>query len=292
MNELLDKLNLHGADQELIELVKREKLATLISLMCKLSEEERYYNVYWIKNALSLSPYEDEIYELCCHITDSTDCYKSNDIIKSAVIIDSSHVNSSRQVFHAKEIDHSSMVVSSSYIENSSQVYHGFMIQDSKKIQGSLNVIKSTNIIDSSSVFLGQNIFNSKDVYESGEIFNSKGMTNSYFCNNCSNLKESLFCASVNDDEHLLFNKKVDKNRITIYLEQYKRIMKDIELSFVKEWPENLIETKIPKVNHDFSKWFVVVPQKVWRWAETLPGFDPYLLFGMTQRQEFLKMSF
>ena len=93
-------------------------------------------------------------------------------------------------------------------------------------------------------------------------------------CINTENLQNCLFCHNLKNLEYCIFNIPVGRQRFEIYDRQYKKILKDSELCFVKDWPSNITQSILPNVDLNLSHHYVLFPETFWNWARTLPNFN------------------
>jgi hypothetical protein len=61
------------------------------------------------------------------------------------------------------------------------------------------------------------------------------------------------------------------------------------ELTFVKDWPEQLLVAYSPTLIARPDKWYGSISDKFWKWARTLPNFDPIALYNIVLLPEILK---
>jgi hypothetical protein len=128
----------------------------------------------------------------------------------------------------------------------------------------------------------------SEQCFDCSEIIQSKNLENCYFCNKCLNSKFLMFCNEISDAEYHIFNKPVTKRQFELFARQYKDFMKE-ELTFVSSWPNETLIEIMPELLVNFSQWYSSIPSKFWKWARTLPNYDPMLLYTITMNPSFLK---
>jgi hypothetical protein len=68
---------------------------------------------------------------------------------------------------------------------------------------------------------------------------------------------------------------------------QYLKYM-STHLSFIAEWPENLVVGIHVTPTRKFDDWYHSIPKKFWKWMRTLPGFDSMLIYTITMLPEIL----
>jgi hypothetical protein len=230
-----------------------------------------------------LDPTESDIEAYCevCNIVNTKNHWYSVNVSDSDRVVKSSDVHGSYGVFGSTSIKDSFDVVASDSIENSKQIFHSEMIEASTRIFKSKNVVDSNNIINSTGVTISKNVIDSFGVFGSTEIISSEKITNSHFCKNCKNIKHCLFCENLENAEYHIFNQPVEKEWYEQFVRQYEKYQ-TAELSFVREWPEELVAniTVIPTKKYD--DWYSQIPEKFWKWAATLPGYDEMFMYDMT----------
>ena len=132
-----------------------------------------------------------------------------------------------------------------------------------------------------------KNVTNSFNVFDSSEIIKCNSVSNSYFCNNCENIKFSIFCNGLKDSEYCIFNKPIDKAHYEIFEKQYKKYVCEL-LDFISDWPTGLSTNALVSPTRKFDDWFHPLSDKFWKWAKTLPGYDPMLLYNITMLPELI----
>lgn len=243
--------------------------------------------LHWGREHLTHTPEELAAYWEACHIVNSDGIWYGQNIHNSKFVVKSKEVKGSDRVYHSEDVINSSDIVYGETISNSAQVFASTMVSNSSLIAQCNNITESKNICFSTMVSRSINIYNSKNVFGSSEIIKCDNVTDSYFCQDCKNIKHCMFCEGVEDAEYYLFNQPIDKERFELFLQQYKRFMQS-RLAFAPEWPENLIRTYSPSISQKFDEWYKPIPEKFWKWARTLPGFDSMLLYNITMLPEIL----
>lgn len=243
--------------------------------------------LHWGRENLSHNEEELAAYCEACHIVNSDGFWYSCNVLHSSIVIRSNNVTQSGRVFYSADVDNSFDIVNSDTILTSKQVFESSMVTEGLLIAHCHNVIQSENICFSTMVFDSINVYDSKNIFNSSEIIKCEDVTDSYFCQECKNIKHCMFCVGLEDAEYYLFNKPVDKNRFELFLQQYKRFMQD-HLAFAPSWPKNMIADCAVSITPKFDEWYKPISEKFWKWAETLPGFDPMLLYNITMNSQFL----
>ena len=159
----------------------------------------------------------------------------------------------------------------------------------SEKIFGSTSIENSRNVLISKGIYNSRNIYDCTNVITSGELRFCEDITASNFCVDSKSLKNCLFCCELNNKEYYIFNKPVDKERFEIILKQYQRIMGELELDYMREpWPESMLIPSLPSPFPYFNKHYLQLPDKFWRWVQTVPGYDADLLYKMTLNSDLI----
>lgn len=243
--------------------------------------------LHWGREHLTHTPEELAAYWEACHVINSDGIWYGQNIHNSKFVVKSKEVKDSDRIYHSEDVINSSDIVYGEIISNSAQVFASTMVSNSSLIAQCNNITESKNICFSIMVSRSINIYNSKNVFGSSEIIKCDNVTDSYFCQDCKNIKHCMFCEGIEDAEYYLFNQPIDKERFELFLQQYKRFMQS-RLAFAPEWPENLIGTYSPCISQKFDEWYKPIPEKFWKWARTLPGFDSMLLYNITMLPEIL----
>jgi hypothetical protein len=96
-----------------------------------------------------------------------------------------------------------------------------------------------------------------------------------------------MFCIGLEDAEYCLFNKQIDKNLFDLLEKQYLRYMTEL-LDFVRDWPVDSVGKLNTKATEKFDDWYHPIPDRFWKWARTIPNFDPMILYNITMIPEIL----
>jgi hypothetical protein len=241
--------------------------------------------LHWGRAHLTHSVVDLEAYREACKIENSDAYWYSERVRDSKNVVKSKGIKSSEGVFSSEDVEGGFDVVLSQFVTDSAQIYHSQMVDGAARILDCANVSMAINVCHSTAVARSKNIFRSQDVFDSTEIFDSEGATNSHFCGKCHDIKNCLFCYGLSNAEYHIFNKPVTKERFDLFVKQYKRLMEcdyDVELRFVKDgWPKNLASGVVP-ICATSNVWFEAIPDKFWKWAKTIPGYDEMMLYEMT----------
>ena len=243
--------------------------------------------LHWGREHLIVSELEEQAYCEACKIVNSKNFWHSVDILNSENIVGCKHIENCRRIFDSNDVTNSIDVSHGENVLDSKQVFDSIIIENSEKIYKSKNVSNSVNVCNSIMISNSKNISSSKNIFDCLDIIECETATNSYFCKNCANISNCLFCSDLKDAEYHIFNTPVDKKRFEVFMTQYQKYQTE-PLRFVEEWPEELITTSIVKTLTKFDEWYKLIPEKFWKWARTLPGFDPMLIYNITMLPEIL----
>jgi hypothetical protein len=128
----------------------------------------------------------------------------------------------------------------------------------------------------------------SSQCYDSSEIINSIGLENCFFCFDCADSTNLMFCKGVIDSDYQIFNKPVTKRQFDLFAQQYKEFM-IYSLAFAQHWPNQSAIAESPFITSNFKLWYEPIPDGIWQWVKTLPGYNPTILYSITMNETFLK---
>lgn len=243
--------------------------------------------LHWGREHLTHTPEEFKAYCETCNIVNSNEFWYSHNIIDSSFVVKSEDVQHSERIYQSKDVADSFDIVHGEVVSDSTQVFTSTMVSYSSLIAHCKNITESRNICFSTMVSRGVNIYSSKNIFNSSEIIRCNNVTDSYFCQDCQNIKHCIFCKDLEDVEYYLFNQPIDKERFELFLQQYKRFM-NVRLAFVSVWPENIIQACSPVITFRFDEWYKTIPDKFWKWAQTLPGYDAFLLYNLAFKPDLI----
>lgn len=243
--------------------------------------------LFWGRENLYHSSEELAAYEEACNIINSSNHWRSVNLSDSHFVVNSKNINDSQRVYDSSDVTGGLDIVSSDEVTLSGQIFASSFIAKSNRINKSKNVHNSINICDSILVGDSKNILQSNNVFSSSEIIRSENVENSFFCQDCKNIKNCMFCFGLTDAEYYVFNQPVGKSKFELFVAQYKKLMEG-ELAFVTEWPQDLLKGYGPVPVYRFDKWFYPVPEKLWKWSNTLPGYTKEKLYQTTMLPYFL----
>lgn len=237
------------------------------------SDEERalYYELLNIKCDKLNTIYH------CQNVSGSELCRHSENIHRSYKVSNSKEVNQSNWIVDSEIVDNSAHIVGSKFVFTSCNILH------SANLTNCDNVVNSTYVVDSNSIYSSKNITDCRWVRECEEL------EDSYFCANCSNSKHLLFCVDVDGAEYMIFNKPVDAKRFETIKKQLFSILKDWKTHLMPKWPTEELSWEVPSINRNYIKQYENIPNMTWRWMETLPGYDDFLMYRITFQPKLLK---
>lgn len=235
-----------------------------------------YHALHWGYKWLDPNQEEQAAYwnKVCVEHSEGVD--ESDHISNCRLIKFSSHITNSSEVYDSENVNQSSQIHYSKFIENSNLISDSEFVEDSAKILKSQNISNCSEIVDSVYVVNSHGIFESGNIVDSKAIWYSKDITNSYFCFNCEKLSNSLFCINKIEDEYLLFNKKIDKNRFDMIVKQFNKYF-NADINLISDWEDNS-----PNKVVDYRKHFENIPESFWSWVRTLPGYDSDIIYSLT----------
>ena len=243
--------------------------------------------LHWGREHLTTTDEDLKAYCKACRIENSKGFWYSQDVRDSQHVIKSKQVNGSIGVFGSSYVGDSIDVVESDNILNSKRIFDSSMIDDSEKIFKSQNITRGINVCNSTMVADSKNIIDACGVFDSSEIIGGLNISNSYFCHNCKEIKHCMFCDGLENAEYYVFNKPVDKKYFELFEKQYLKYM-TTQLDFIREWPEDLLVSVQITPTRKFDDWYHSIPDRFWKWARTLPHFDPMLVYNITLIPELL----
>lgn len=236
-----------------------------------------------------LSPNEEEIalYNKVLNNEDNEIILECDNTKNSQRIFYSSHINNCTDIYRSEEIIKSQIVISSSNVEESIQTFLSDFVYNSLKVIKSTNVNNSTNIIDSTYIVRSRNVYMSNLITGSMEIYKSINLEDCLFCSECTNLKHCFGCQGLEDKEYHIFNQPVAPEHFEIIKKQYLSIV-DCLLKYVDNWPIDIINTEIPKIDRKFPHHYETLPPKFWKWLKSLPNYSTEQIYKITLLPEFL----
>ena len=214
--------------------------------------------------------------------------YNSSDVIDSNVVVNSQKISGSRHVFDSSDVIGSIEVVGGNIVKESSQVFASSIVEKSHKILSSSNIIESMNVVDSMTIINCYNVMKSSQCYDSSEIIKSNGLDNCHFCLDCADSTNLMCCNDIGNADYQIFNKPVTKRQFDLFMRQYNDFMA-ISFAFVPYWPNQSAIVEEPVITSNFKLWYELIPDGVWKWVRTLPGYDPSILYTITMNETFLK---
>lgn len=253
--------------------------------------------LHWGYTHLPTTKEEQAIYwkKLNIECEDLETIYKCDNIKNSKWIARSSFVTDSEFVFSSKNVESSNNISSSNDVNDSHQIFGSDFIYSSERVLMSKNVTEGHNIVNSDYVVNSHSIMNSAAVTNSAFVNSwssgsTKQIKNCRFIMDCINLKNSLFCHKISDGEYLIFNKQVEAADYELVVKQLDKILQNYETQLIttKEWPSNTIPLDTPTIQRNVLKQYIGLPASFWRWVQTLPWYDPTVLYAITYNRELL----
>ena len=244
--------------------------------------------VLWGLEKLALSEQEIARANEVLNNNNSSNFYCCSNLDDSEYITYGDFVNNSRFVHNSKHINDCQDVVNSEDINNSTQVFNSEFVVNSSKILQGRNVRDGHNVIGSTSIIESTNIYGSSNILGSSEIYKCQNITDSSFCANSNNLTNCLFCNNLQGAEYHIFNQPIDERRYRAFVEEYKKLMEGVLLSYVKSWPAEIISKFAPKDHIRWDKYYLSIPERLWKWAKTIPNYNKDILYTITLDPQFL----
>lgn len=291
--EILDKHNACGIGVnwfnenypngvELIELINNPKI-------------KREF-LHWGFSHLNTSEEERQAYYNRLKIIDcNTDTiYKCHNITHSDYIVDSYNIEDSSYIFSSSRVEESNNVSNSKIVAQSGCVYNSSFVTNSNRVLGSINVTDSWNVVNSEYVVGSKSVINGNmitDSYFVGGLAQGRCMdvTDSAFIFECKNVKNCLFCTNIEDKEYQLFNKPISERHYKIVMKQLLDLLENEDAILALEWPCGQIPLDIPRVNRNLAKQYEHLPEEFWEWVESLPNYDPWILYSITFQNRLIK---
>ena len=245
-----------------------------------------YHAIHWGYKWLDPNQDEQEAYWKRVKVENSEGIDESDHITNSRLIVNSSYITDSENIIGSEQVTDSKYITTSKYVDESEFVTFSDFIDSSRKILRGKNITDSTEVVDSIYVVNSHGVFDSNNITDSRIVHHSNNLTDCGFCFNCNNLNNSLFCFNSEDNEYLLFNKKIDKSRFEMVYKQFKRYATPCA-EMTENWSTN-IHGATPTKIYNYRKHTEKMPDMFWAWVQTLPGYDPSILYSLTFNPRFL----
>ena len=281
----VDILQKRNVDSDFVDYVK-SKYPDGVEAMVLIKEEVPMEFLHECYKWLDLSKEEITAYWNRICVVNSEGIDESDHVSNSRLIVDSSDILDSESVINSKQVTNSKYISSSMYVDNSQFISFSAFVDNSQKILRGKNVTDSTEVVDSVYVVNSHGVFGSNNISDSRFVHHSNNLTNCAFCFNCNNLNNSLFCFNSEDNEYLLFNKKIDQSRFDMIYKQFKRYATPCA-EMTENWSTN-IHSATPTKIYNYRKHIEKMPDTFWAWVQTLPGYDPSILYSLTFNPRFL----
>jgi NDP-sugar pyrophosphorylase family protein len=283
----LDILQKRGACQEYLDFFQKHFPDGVDMLYMIEHGHVPYHGLHWGYKWLDPNEEEAAAYWKKVHVENSEGVDESDHIFNSSIIVKSSQITDCQCVIDSKEITGSRHVRTSEFVDGSSFIQNSSFIDNSTRVLNSKNVSDSCEIVDSTYIMNSHGITDSTNIVEGHTIWRSSNLTNCGFCFNCSNLINALFCLNAVSGEYLLFNKPIDKTRFEMINKQFRRYASAYPI-MTRDWIENIHGASASKIM-DYRKHTENIPNAFWSWVETLPGYDPMIIYSLTFNPHFLK---
>lgn len=243
--------------------------------------------LHWGREHLTHTAEELEAYCEACKIVNTDGFWYSVNVSNSKSVVKSKNVQNGVGIFGSTDILDSDDIVNSENVTNSHQIFYSTMVDDCEKVYKGTNIVNSVNVCNSTMVANSRSVIDSKNVFYSLEIIGCDTVTESMFCQDCTNIEHCLFCYGLHDAQYCIFNKPVDKSRFEMIASQYTKWMIGL-LTFIREWPCELLAETYVAPTRKFDDWYASIPDKFWKWARTLPGYDSMMLYNITMLPDLL----
>jgi hypothetical protein len=291
--EILDKHNACGIGIEWFE-TNYPNGAELIELINNPKTKREF--LHWGFSHLNTNEEEKQAYYNRLKIVDCdvNTIYKCHNITHSDYVVDSNTVEDSSYIFSSSRVEESSNVSNSKIVTSSSCVYNSSFVTNSNKVLGSVNITDSNNIVNSEYVVGSNSVINGNmvtDSYFVGGLVQGRCMdvSDSAFIFECKNVRSCLFCTGINDKEYHLFNKPISEKHYKLIFKQLLDLLEGEEAALTLEWPCCQIPLDIPRVNRNMSEQYEHLPDDFWEWVESLPNYDPWVLYSITFQNRLIK---
>ena len=243
------------------------------------------YALHWGYDRLPSTEEQRKAYWEKVQVKESEGISWSHYITNSKLVSHSSYVKNGINIYNSNHIENSENIINSENIEDGKDIVNGKFISRTQKVLNGSNIEESSVIIESTYIINCYGIVHCKNIVDSKIILEGENITSCYFCSKCNNLNNSLFCYRADNDEYLLFNKKIDKMRFTMIAKQFNKYIEDF-FTPTNNWEVSFNST--PHLLTNWQKYYAHIPETFWTWVQTLPGYDPYLLYQFTLLPRFL----
>ena len=238
--------------------------------------------LHWGYDNLDYNEEEEKLYFEALKVLNSSFIYKSDHVENSQYIQFSSKVKNSSEVYHSVDISGSNKILKSNDVDNSELIFNSDFVFDSSFVFKSNNVNNSLNVVESTYVINSQNVFKSNNITDCNSIYNCQEVEDSYLCSDCLNAKHCFACQGLKEVEYYAFNQQVTPKQFETIVKQFTKLMTDIKLHYVEEWPDRIDKNYMPKVIPVFPKHYETLPEKIFKWLKTLPKYNKQVLFAIT----------
>lgn len=250
-------------------------------------KDEQLSYAFSVLNFLDLSEQDRRELQELLQIHNSIHLYNSFNIENSINITYSKNVSNSSFIFFSENVTNCDNCSTINNCSDSSFLYMSDFCEESNYLIESKSCKKSSNIIKSVMILDSIDLCNCNNIIRGGQLVNCDRTKDTYFSSWCNKLNFSFFCSRVQGD-YLLFNEPFDQDLYEMILAQYKTLVKP--LTFVSRWPEEGEISGVPNYTLNFKKYYLTQTDKFWEWVETLPNYNPKILYEITCLPRFLKI--
>ncbi len=252
------------------------------------SRHVNHHMLHWGYDNLDYNQEEEKLYYKALKVENSTGVYKSNNILDSSFVSNSSLVRNSKHVLRSEDVKNSNTVISCEFIEDSQQIFASTFVFNSTKVHNCNNVNNSSNVVNSTYVVDSHNVFEGNNISNSFGIYRSSNLSDCYFCSECRDIKHAICSQGIEDGEYYVFNTKVDEKTFDNIKKQFLNIMEEVMFNYVQDWPLEILKIELPTVIYRFPSHYQTIPSKFWKWVKTLPNYSNKHMFYLTSLPEFL----
>lgn len=274
MKITLELLKKYGASNSIIEYFEKSGLegAALIEIMD--TENINFEFLYFLRKFIPFNEEEEAKYNKICHITNSKNVWRSQQIENSSDIMRAIRISDSTKVRDSSDITSSSFVFNSKVVDNSTNVKNSGNIVDSDKVIKSNNITDSEQVACSSYIDWSDNIFYSISLTDCGYVYQSENLSDSYFCGFVKNSNHCLFCTNIEDKSFYIFNKEVEPQIFEEVLEQL-HLMLQAETPRMIEIAEDKFDGEERfNFNARYDSVFNGLSKEFYGWVGTLPNYS------------------
>ena len=247
-----------------------------------------YEFLHWLFAYLPFSEEEKTQYYERLNIFNSSAVSNSHHVAQSTYVSESANVVQSHFVLMSTDIKNCKEVVSSESVEDSSGIFNSTFVYNSNRVVFSSDVNDSNNIVHGRYIVKSRSVFDSELITCCESVRRSKALTDCYFCTNCQYLKNSLFCTGIQQNMYQIFNETIEVEHFENIMKMYLKIMNN-DLNLMDDWDPEFVVPIVPNVHYDPRKHYSTLSAKARKWLESLPHFNPQIMYRITYLPEFIK---